>query len=109
MIWKFIEIWLDIRLHAGEYTTSRIFILGLPSQQLRSKWLPEGGGGCNTYNIQTTKVTVIIAFVSDVLLLIIMLVGLFKHDYHRHDAFAWGRLLWKQVCCESSLAVVLSI
>ena len=111
MIGNFIAICLDVRYLAGKYTTSAIFyLLCLPSQQLRSEWVTAGGGGCNTYNIQSTKVTIIVAFVSDVLLLIIMLVGLFRDDYHRSDALGWGRLLWKQVRCgESSLAVVLSI
>jgi hypothetical protein len=111
MIGNFIAFWSIIRYLAGKYTTSGIlYLLGLPSQQLRSEWVPAEGGACDTYNIQTTKVTMIVAFVSDILLLIIMLIGLFRDDYHRSDAFGWGRLLWKQVRCgESSLAVVLSL
>ena len=110
MIGNFIAIWLDIRYFACKYTTLAIlYLLGLSSQQLRSEWVTAEGGGCDTYNIQATKTTMIVAFVSDILLLIIMLVGLFRDDYHRSDAFGWGRLLWKQVRCgESSLAVVLS-
>ncbi|KAH9973637.1 hypothetical protein BJV74DRAFT_904493 [Russula compacta] len=73
---------------------SAFLVLGIA--RLRSEWVPAGGGGCDTYNIQATKVTMIVAFVSDIILLIIMLVGLFRDDHHRSDAFGWGRLLWKQ-------------
>jgi hypothetical protein len=41
--------------------------------------------------------TMIIAFLSDVFLLIIMLVGLFRLDCHRSGALATGRFLWNQV------------
>ncbi|KAH9979629.1 hypothetical protein BJV74DRAFT_125045 [Russula compacta] len=86
---------------------SAFLVLGIT--RLRSEWVPAGGGGCNTYNIQTTKVTIIVAFVSDILLLIIMLVGLFLRDYHRSDAFGWGRLLWKQGVIWLLLATVAGI
>ncbi|KAH9979636.1 hypothetical protein BJV74DRAFT_125419 [Russula compacta] len=82
-------------------------ILGIT--RLRSEWVPAGGGGCDTYNIQTTKVTIIVAFISDILLLIIMLVGLFRSNYHRSDAFGWGRLLWKQGVVWLSLAIIAGI
>lgn len=61
-------------------------------------------------NIQATKWTVIVAFVADILLLGIMLVGLFRLDCHRHGALATGHFLWNQVGrCRFLPAVVLSI
>jgi hypothetical protein len=40
---------------------------------------------------------VIVAFVTDIVLLGIMLVGLFRLDCHQRGAFATGRFLWNQV------------
>ena len=48
-------------------------------------------------NIEATKVTMIVAFTADILLLIIMLVGLFHRGYHRYGAIDLGRFLWNQV------------
>jgi hypothetical protein len=48
-------------------------------------------------NIQVTKMATIVAFVTDLLLLAIMLVGLFRLGCHRQGAFATGRFLWNQV------------
>jgi hypothetical protein len=48
-------------------------------------------------NIEVFKVPTIVGFVTGILLLIIMLVGLFRLGYHRHGAFATGRFLWNQV------------
>jgi hypothetical protein len=39
----------------------------------------------------------IVAFVTDILLLIIMLVGLFRLGCHTQGSLATGRLLWNQV------------
>jgi hypothetical protein len=36
-------------------------------------------------------------FITDFILLVIMLVGLFRMGVRRVDTFALGRLLWKQV------------
>ena len=46
---------------------------------------------------QDTKVTITIGFLTDVSLLIIMLIGLFRLDCHRHSALSTGRFLWNQV------------
>jgi len=53
-------------------------------------------GSCTTINFQSTKVTMTVAFVTDILLLIIMLVGLFRLGCHRQGSLATGRFLWNQ-------------
>ncbi|KAH9988693.1 hypothetical protein BJV77DRAFT_730054 [Russula vinacea] len=53
-------------------------------------------GGCTARNIQATKAAITVSFLSDVALLIIMLVGLFRLDSHRPGALATGRFLWNQ-------------
>jgi hypothetical protein len=55
------------------------------------------GGYCTALNISTTKATVIVSFVTDILLLVIMLVGLFRLESYRKGAMATGRFLWNQV------------
>ena len=62
-------------------------------------------------NIQATKVTIVVAFITDVLLLIIMLLGLLPRG-RRHNirTTSTERFLWNQVgSMRSSLVVVLSI
>ncbi|KAH9983584.1 hypothetical protein BJV77DRAFT_286076 [Russula vinacea] len=53
-------------------------------------------GTCEPFDGQDTKVTIIIAFLTDVSLLIIMLIGLFRLDCHRPGALSTGRFLWNQ-------------
>jgi hypothetical protein len=55
------------------------------------------GGYCTALNINTGKATMIVSFVTDILLLVIMLVGLFRLESHRPGAMATGRFLWNQV------------
>jgi hypothetical protein len=52
-------------------------------------------GMCVAPNIESVKITMIVAFATDILLVLIMLAGLVCM---RCSAFATGRLLWNQVC-----------
>ncbi|KAH9988687.1 hypothetical protein BJV77DRAFT_1151795, partial [Russula vinacea] len=54
------------------------------------------GGYCTALNINTAKATVIVSFVTDIILLVIMLVGLFRLEACRPGAMATGRFLWNQ-------------
>ncbi|KAH9991282.1 hypothetical protein BJV77DRAFT_548923 [Russula vinacea] len=54
------------------------------------------GGYCTLRNVQAMKAAITVSFLSDVALLIIMLVGLFRLDCHRPGALATGRFLWNQ-------------
>ncbi|KAF8487259.1 hypothetical protein DFH94DRAFT_19907 [Russula ochroleuca] len=67
------------------------------------------GGPCVMINLQAIIVTNIIAFLTDVFLLIIMLVGLFRLDCHRPGALATGRFLWNQGVIWLLLATVAGV
>jgi hypothetical protein len=57
-----------------------------------------------------TKLNLIVTFVTDFILLLIMLVGLLRLRFHERNAFSLGRLLWRQVgYLYFCLAVVCSI
>ncbi|KAH9956517.1 hypothetical protein BC827DRAFT_1385966 [Russula dissimulans] len=63
--------------------------------QIRSAYL-ETMNICMVTNVQSLKLNIIVTLVSDILLLLIMLIGLLRLRYHEHGAFSMGRLLWKQ-------------
>ncbi|KAI9507960.1 hypothetical protein F5148DRAFT_42317 [Russula earlei] len=51
---------------------------------------------CKLLNFQDTKVTMVVMFVTDVILVVIMLVGLSRNGCYRRRASGLGRLLWDQ-------------
>ena len=59
--------------------------------QIRVAWVPEQSA-CRVLNTESPSVTTL--FVTDVVLLVIMLVGLLRLRLH---IFGLGELLWKQV------------
>jgi len=70
-------------------------LLILDSARVRSTWVPEEQS-CSMPPVASSKPTVISVFATDVLLLLIMLVGLFRM---RREGGGWlglGWLLWKQ-------------
>jgi hypothetical protein len=77
--------------------------------QLRANWnfiLPQ----CQELNSQSSKPNIIVLFITDVVLLLIVLVGLFRLRSQGHLTCGIGRLLWKQVREISfPLVVVLSV
>ncbi|KAH9984717.1 hypothetical protein BJV77DRAFT_952471, partial [Russula vinacea] len=62
--------------------------------QIRSEWSPEANT-CVLPNLETTRPNIIASLVTDVLLLVIMLVGLLRARIGA-GAFGLGRILWKQ-------------
>lgn len=52
---------------------------------------------CVVLNIETNKPTLIVVLVTDILLLLIMLFGLFNFRRRIGDVSELGRLLWRQV------------
>jgi hypothetical protein len=65
---------------------------------------------CNVLNVESTKLNIIITLGTDIILLIIMLVGLLRLNLHESGAFGLGRLMWRQVrCWRFLLAVVFFI
>jgi len=63
--------------------------------RLRSAWSPEANT-CAILNLETTKASIFGSFTTDILLLLIMLVGLFHQDLVGSNTFGLGRTLWKQ-------------
>jgi hypothetical protein len=68
-------------------------------------WSPEGKA-CVVLNFETSKPAVIGSLFTDLLLLLIMLLGLLRLRLGSSGEFSIGRFLWKQVrWCQFSLAV----
>jgi len=63
--------------------------------RIRSGW-DEEQNFCVILNAESNKFTIIVMFVTDVVLLLTMVVGLFRLRYHGGDTFELGRLLWRQ-------------
>ena len=64
--------------------------------QLRSTWSDETGA-CDLLNPDTSKPNIISSLVTDVILLLIMLMGLLRSRVGAIGAFGVGRMLWNQV------------
>lgn len=71
---------------------------GLRHLQLRSVWVP-GQDTCIRVNVEKTTVNLsfIFVFITDIVLLSIMLAGLLRLRRHGGGTFGLARLLWKQV------------
>jgi hypothetical protein len=52
---------------------------------------------CIPLNFQVTEMTNIASFLTDFVLLVMMIVGLIRLGCHREGSLAMGRFLWKQV------------
>jgi hypothetical protein len=76
--------------------------------QIRATWISVAEA-CAITNIETSTASFIALFVTDFLLLVIMLAGLLRLRRRGGDTFELGRLLWRQVGWWSSLAVMMSI
>ena len=63
--------------------------------QLLAAWVPEQGV-CQVLNVQTSEKSVIVLLISDVVLLLMMLVGLLRLRIHG-NMFGFRKLLWNQV------------
>jgi len=98
LVLRIIAIWdknlVVAALAAGIWCVNGAFLI-LGVSRFRQEW-DNSIGSCTTINFQSTKVTMVVAFVTDILLLIIMLAGLFRLGCHRHGSLATGRLLWNQ-------------
>lgn len=64
--------------------------------QLRSKWdffLVQ----CIVINSESSKLNIIVLLITDIVLLLIVLIGLLRTRHHGDSTFGIRRLLWKQV------------
>jgi hypothetical protein len=64
---------------------------------------------CVTLNTQGNEPNVISTLVTDIVLLLIMLIGLYRLQCHGGGTFRLGRLLWKQVKLYLAMVLVLSL
>ncbi|KAH9985894.1 hypothetical protein BJV74DRAFT_548942 [Russula compacta] len=71
----------------------RGFVSGL--LRVRAAWVP-GQQSYIVYNIETSKLSIITTLITDVALLFIVLVGLFRMRLQDGGPFGIGRLLWTQ-------------
>ena len=67
----------------------------LTNLQIRSTWDPVLQH-CIVFNIEKTKPSIIVVLITDIVLLLIVLIGLLRL-HGSGGSFALGRLLWKQV------------
>jgi len=56
----------------------------------------EAAGTCLVLNTHSAKLNILVTLVTDILLLLIMLIGLLRLRFHEHGAFSMGRFLWRQ-------------
>ncbi|KAH9968387.1 hypothetical protein BJV74DRAFT_889881 [Russula compacta] len=102
IILRIIAIWNKNRaivaISTGLWVTNVSLIIQgefLPFLFVRAAWIP-GQQSCVAYNIETSKLSVIITLITDVVLLFIVLVGLFRMRLQDGGPFGIGRLLWTQ-------------
>jgi len=76
--------------------------------RLRSAWSPEANT-CVLLNLETTRPNIIASLVTDVVLLLIMLIGLLHVRIEASGTFILGRVLWKQGLVWLLLATVAEV
>jgi len=98
IVLRVIAIWNKHRVVAaisfGIWGTNIAFLIqGIA--RLRSSWVPEGKM-CNITNSESSKLNIIVTFITDITLLIIMLAGLLRLRRYGVGTFGLGRVLWNQ-------------
>ncbi|KAI0284179.1 hypothetical protein BC826DRAFT_1056491, partial [Russula brevipes] len=63
--------------------------------RIRSSWNP-ALGTCNLLNVQILKLNFISTLITDIVLLLVMLVGLLRLRLDGGGMLSMGRILWKQ-------------
>jgi hypothetical protein len=67
--------------------------------QIRASWYP-AIASCRAPNLTSSNTATFVSiFITDLILLVIMLGGLLRMRHRGAGTFALGRLLWKQVKC----------
>ncbi|KAH9991868.1 hypothetical protein BJV77DRAFT_471102 [Russula vinacea] len=111
LVLRIIAIWennmVAVTIASGIWGINSAFLIQGISRLRYAREVP--GGPCVALNIQATKLTMIVAFISDILLLIMMLRGLFLRGYHQRSALYTGRFLWSQGIIWLFLAIISGI
>jgi hypothetical protein len=71
-------------------------LLDLSYHQIRATWEPLLAT-CIITNIHSTKLNMITTLITDVVLLLIMLIGLLRLGAHEPGVYGMGRFMWRQV------------
>ncbi|KAH9968388.1 hypothetical protein BJV74DRAFT_868389 [Russula compacta] len=98
IILRIIAIWsrnrVIVAISTGVWVANvSVIIRGLV--RVRASWVP-GQQTCIAYNIETGKLNIIATFVTNVVLLFVVLVGLFRLRLQDGGTFGMGRILWTQ-------------
>jgi hypothetical protein len=96
--WNFMQTWSDIRCRASEYLPSK------DSDYLDLQYASAGPllfgsrtGYCLLLNVQIIKLNFISTLITDIVLLLVMLIGLLRLRLDGGGMLSLGRILWKQV------------
>jgi hypothetical protein len=71
-------------------------------------WVP-AMSTCVISNIHSTKLNMISTLITDVVLLLVMLIGLLRLGFHESGVYGLGHLMWRQVGCPHFSLVVVSV
>lgn len=90
------------RFVSGTARVNRVFqlyfyLLVLPLLQIRAKRLPQQEN-CMIPNSESGKLNITVTLITDVILLLLMLVGLFRIRRYGGGTSCLAHLMWKQVC-----------
>ena len=78
------------------------YLLSLPLLQLRAKRLPQQEN-CMVPNSESGKLNIIVTLITDVILLLLMLVGLLRIRRYGGGTSCLAHLMWKQVCFSAAI------
>jgi len=87
---------------------SRFKTAGLTDLQFRARWVPSAGA-CVMARMDSIKLSTIVALATDIGLILIMLLGLFRLRRRGGGIMALGRLLWNQGIIWLLLATVAGV
>jgi hypothetical protein len=98
IVFRIVAIWNKNKLIVGITTAVWLANVGVIIQgivRIRSKWDPLLQS-CVVPNTEDNKPNIVLTFISDVILLVIVLVGLLILRHESGIVFPLGRLLWNQ-------------
>jgi len=111
IVLRIIAIWNKHKAIVGLATVlwvTNVSLLILGIARIRAVWVPENSS-CSVPNIESGKPNVVSVLVTDIVLLLVMLVGLLRLRRRGGGMFALGHLLWKQGVIWLLLATVAEV
>ncbi|KAI0275779.1 hypothetical protein BGY98DRAFT_990566, partial [Russula aff. rugulosa BPL654] len=108
IVLRIIAIWenkIIVAVATGMWVTNIAFLIQGRSYLSRFH-STFGDENCVTINLESIRLSTIVALVTDIILLTIMVIGLFRMRRHGGGTMALGRLLWSQGVIWLVIAVV---